>query len=148
MKGIEVACARCLEFMVKPSKVGTDNVRGGLSMMKLETIDGPDWQGFSRILEIMSFVDEIENSSPEQCRDIAEKLCELPSNRGQTTSLEEVVFWAGVATGIEAWRNADEGGLDPVSAERMQVFSSIFAHSTKNAIVDVALRQLDPEVEE
>jgi hypothetical protein len=117
-------------------------------MMKLEMKNGRDWEGFSKLLEIMSFVDEIESSSPEQCREAAEKLCELPPNPGQTMSLEEVVFWAGVATGIEAWRQAEEGALDPISAERMLVFSSIFAHSTKSAIVDLALGQLDSEAQE
>jgi len=108
-------------------------------MMKFETKNGRDWQGFSKILEVMSFVDDIEGAGPDESRKAAEKLCELPANPGQTMSMEEVVFWAGVATGIEAWRNAEEGNLDA---------ASIFAHSTRNAIVDLALGQIDAQPEE
>ena len=59
--------------------------------------------------------------------------------------MEEVVFWAGVATGMEYWRHAEEETLDPANAEKMLVFSSIFAHSMKNAIVDLALGDLEGE---
>jgi hypothetical protein len=114
-------------------------------MMKLETANKRDWQGFTRILEIMSFVDEIGDQSPADIREAAEKFCELPPNPGQTMSLEEVVFWAGVASGMEFWRHAEEDTVDPATAEKMLVFSSVFAHSMKNAIVDLALGELDPE---
>jgi hypothetical protein len=60
-------------------------------------------------------------------------------------SMEEVVFWAGVATGIEYSRHADEDTVDPISAEKMLVFSSIFAHSVKNAVVDLALGDIEAE---
>jgi hypothetical protein len=114
-------------------------------MIKLQTKNGHDWQGFSRILEIMSFVEEIEESEPEEVREAADDLCELPPTPGQTMSLEEVVFWAGVATGMELWRQAEEETLDPATAEKMLVFSSIFSHSIRNAIVDMALGQLEPD---
>lgn len=116
-------------------------------MMKLETANGRDWQGFTRILEIMSFLDEIGDHSPAEIRENVAKFCDLPPNPGQTMSLEEVVFWAGVANGMEFWRHAEEETIDPSTAEKMLVFSSIFAHSMKNAIVDLALGELDPEVE-
>jgi len=115
------------------------------SMMKLQTKNGHDWQGFSRILEIMSFVEEIEESDPEEVSETADDLCELPPATGQTMSLEEVVFWAGVSTGMELWRHAEEETLDPTIAEKMLVFSSIFSHSIRNAIVDMALGQLEPD---
>jgi len=35
--------------------------------------------------------------------------------------------------------------VDEAVAEKMLVFSSIFAHSMKSAIVDLALGDLDPE---
>ena len=60
-------------------------------------------------------------------------------------SMEEVVFWAGVASGMEYWRHAEEDTLDPADAEKMLVFSSIFAHSMKNAIVDLALGDLEAD---
>lgn len=116
--------------------------------MKLETGNGRDWQGFTRILEIMSFLDELGDHSAGEIRETIEKFCELPPNPGQTMSLEEVVFWAGVANGMEFWRHAEEDTIDPSTAEKMLVFSSIFAHSMKNAIVDLALGELDPEVQQ
>jgi hypothetical protein len=117
-------------------------------MMKLDMKNGRDWQGFNKILEVMSFVDAIEDSDPADVRENADKLCELPAESGQTMSMEEVIFWAGVATGMEIWRSAEEEKLDPLTAEKMLVFSSIFGHSTKNAIVDLALGQLEPEAED
>ena len=112
-------------------------------MMKLETTNRRDWQGFTRILEVMSFLDEIENHSKEDIQEKVEDFCDLPANPGQTMSMEEVVFWAGVASGMEYWRHAEEGTLDPANAEKMLVFSSIFAHSMKNAIVDLALGDIE-----
>jgi hypothetical protein len=112
-------------------------------MMKLETTNRQDWQGFSRILEVMSFVDEIDNFSPEETREILEKLCQIPPSPSQTMSMEEVVFWAGVAAGMELSQQAEEGRVDPETAEKVQVFSSIFEHSTKNAIVDLALGEME-----
>jgi len=114
-------------------------------MMKLETTNRRDWQGFTRVLEVMSFVDELGDHSPEDIRETVEGFCELPTNPGQTMSLEEVVFWAGVASGMEFWRHAEEETLDPNTAEKMLVFSSLFAHSMKNAIVDLALGELEPD---
>lgn len=115
-------------------------------MMRLERSDRKDWQGFTRILEVLSFLDEIENRSPREIEDAVQKFCELPPNPGQTMSMEEVVFWAGVASGMEFCRHADdEDAVDPSTAEKMLIFSSIFAHSMKNAIVDLALGDLEPE---
>lgn len=116
-------------------------------MMKLDTSNRRDWQGFTRILEIMSFLDDIEAHSPGEIQQALENFCELPPNPGQTMSMEEVVFWAGVATGMEYERRSaesDTDGLD-ASAEKMLVYSSIFAHSMKNAIVDLALGDLESE---
>jgi hypothetical protein len=112
-------------------------------MMKLQTTNRQDWQGFSRILEVMSFVGEAESFSREETREIMEKLCQLPPCPGQTMSMEEVVFWAGVAVGMELSQHAEEGLLDPETAEKVLVFSSIFEHSTKNAIVDLALGDIE-----
>jgi len=114
-------------------------------MMKLEKGNQRDWQGFTRILEVLSFLDEIEQRSPEEIQDTVQKFCELPPNPGQTMSMEEVVFWAGVASGMEFWRRADDESVDPGTAEKMLIFSSIFAHSMKNAIVDLALGDLESE---
>lgn len=113
------------------------------AMMKLETTNRHDWQGFSRILEVMSFVDEADGLSAEESRDILEKMCQLPPCPGETMSMEEVVFWAGVATGMELLRHTEEGRIDPETAEKVLVFSSIFEHSTKTAIVDLALGDMD-----
>jgi hypothetical protein len=112
-------------------------------MMKLQTTNRQDWQGFSRILEVMSFVGEADSFSPEETREIMERLCQLPPSPGETMSMEEVVFWAGVAVGMELSQHAEEGLVDPETAEKVLVFSSIFEHSTKNAIVDLALGEIE-----
>jgi len=114
-------------------------------MMKLETTNGRDWQGFTRILEIMSFVDELGELAEADIQGAVDRFCELPPDHGQTMSLEEVVFWAGVASGMEFWRHAEEETVDPSTVEKMLVFSSIFAHSMKNAVVDLALGELEPD---
>ncbi len=138
-------CLRQIEFrgVIRSARLVFERLVN--EMMKLDSKNGSDWQGFSRILEIMSFLDGIEESCPEEIRDTAQKLCELPSNSGQTMSLEEVVFWAGVASGMEIARHADEETIDSETAGKMLIFSSIFSHSTKNAIVDLALGQMEPE---
>lgn len=114
-------------------------------MMKLETGSARDWQGFSQILEVMSFLEEIENNSPEQIQASIEGFCRLPANPGETMSLEEVVFWAGVACGMEFMRYHEEETMDPATTEKLLLFSSIFSHSMKNAIVDLALGELESE---
>ena len=120
-----------------------------MAMMKLETTSSRDWQGFTRILEVMTFIDEIEDRSEEEIRNAVEQFCQLPTNPGQTMSLEEVVFWAGVATGMEFSRRAQaESDVDSCTADRMLVFASLFAHSMKNAIVDLAIGELEPQTRE
>ncbi len=54
-----------------------------------------DLQAFSRIFEVMSFVDRIQELSPEEIEETAHRLCQLPANPRNSMSLEEVVFWAG-----------------------------------------------------
>jgi len=113
--------------------------------MRLETSDKKDWQGFTRILEVLSLLDEIQQRSPQEIREAIDGFCELPSNPGETVSMEEVVFWAGIATGMELRSHTEDEIVDEAVAEKMLVFSSIFAHSMKSAIVDLALGDLDPE---
>jgi hypothetical protein len=114
-------------------------------MMRLETSDKRDWQGFTRILEVLSLLDEIEQRSPQEIHEAIDGFCELPPNPGETVSMEEVVFWAGIATGMELQSHTEDGIVDEAVAEKMLIFSSIFAHSMKSAIVDLALGDLDPE---
>ena len=116
-------------------------------MMRLETGSARDWQGFSHILEVMTFLDEIENYSPDQIRESIEEFCHLPPNPGQTMSLEEVVFWAGVASGMEFLRYHEEEVMDAAATEKMLLFASIFSQSMKNAIVDLALGELESEAQ-
>ena len=120
----------------------------GDPMMKLDTNNRRDWQGFTRILEVMSFLDELENQCREDVQEKIEGFCDLPANPGKSMSMEEVVFWAGVASGMEYARHAEQGTMDDATAERMLVFSSIFSHSMKNAIVDLALGDLENNSDE
>src|SRR5438552_7902699 len=100
-----------------------------------------DLQAFSRIFEVMSFVDRIQELSPEET---AHRLCQLPANPRNSMSLEEVVFWAGVATGMDLSRSMQEDLLDGGSASKIEAYSSLLAYSTKNAVVDITLEQLEP----
>ena|GEM_PF-7127412 len=113
------------------------------AMMKLETGNRRDWQGFSRILEVISFVDEAAGLTREESREMVERLCQLPPSPGETMSMEEVVFWAGVAAGMELSLRVEEGTVDAESAEKVLIYSSLFEHSTKTAIVDLALRNME-----
>ena len=115
-------------------------------MIKLETRNSRDWQGFTKILEVITFLNELEDRSEDEVRYAIDQFCQLPANPGQTMSLEEVVFWAGVASGMEfAHRAQDQDELDAGSADKMLVFASLFAHSLKNAIVDLAIGELETQ---
>lgn len=102
-----------------------------------------DWQAFSRIVEVMSFIDRIPELSEQEIRSTAEKLCELPADPQHSMSLEEVIFWAGVATGMDVCRSTDQELLDEATADKFNVYASLFAYSTRNAVVDLALQQLE-----
>jgi hypothetical protein len=103
-----------------------------------------DLQSFGRIVEMISFVDGIPEMSTEEIEETAHRMCELPSDPERTMSMEEVVFWAGVATGMEICKNTQEDLLDGAAAEKIQAYSSLLAYSTKNALVDLTLEQLEP----
>jgi len=58
--------------------------------------------------------------------------------------LHTVVFWAGVSTGMDVSRSMQEDLLDGGSASKIEAYSSLLAYSTKNAVVDITLEQLEP----
>jgi len=93
---------------------------------------------------MISFVDGIPEMSAEEIEETAHRMCELPSDPERTMSMEEVVFWAGLATGMEICKSRQEDLLDGASAEKIQAYSSLLAYSTKNALVDLTLEQLEP----
>jgi hypothetical protein len=103
-----------------------------------------DLQSFGRIVEMISFVDGLPEMSTEEIEETAHRMCELPADPERTMSMEEVVFWAGVATGMEVCKNQQEDVLDGASAEKIQAYSSLLAYSTKNALVDLTIEQLEP----
>jgi hypothetical protein len=101
-------------------------------------------QPFCKIFEVMSFLDRLKDLSPEEIHDTAMGLCELPANPESSLSMEEVVFWAGLSTGLELARHAQDGTLDDEALERIEAFSGLLAYSTKNAVVDLTLERLEP----
>ncbi|HEV2715532.1 MAG TPA: hypothetical protein VGU64_09740 [Terriglobales bacterium] len=103
-----------------------------------------DLEAFSRIFEVMSFADRIQELSPEEIEETAHRLCQLPANPEKSMSLQEVVFWAGVATGMDLSRSVQDDLLDGGSANKIEAYSSLLAYSTKNAVVDITLDQLEP----
>jgi hypothetical protein len=102
-----------------------------------------DLTAFCRIFEVMAFVDRIRELTPEEIEEATQKLCELPSSPERTMSMEEVVFWAGVATGMDVLKSVQDDLLDDSSAEKIQAYSSLLAYSTKNALVDLTLQELE-----
>jgi len=103
-----------------------------------------DLQPFCKIFEIMSFMDRIKELSYEEIQETAMSLCELPANPENQLSLEEVIFWAGIATGLDLAKHAQESTVDDESLERIEAYSGLLAYSTKNAVVDLTLERLDP----
>ena len=101
------------------------------------------YEAFSRIIEVMSLMERAHELTPEDVRGTAEQICDLPEQPEQNMSMEEVVFWAGLATGMEVCRNFEEGLLDEETAEKLMTYSSLFAYSTRNAVVDLALQELE-----
>lgn len=102
-----------------------------------------DLGAFTRIVELMAFVEGLREFTRDEIRDTVSEFCELPPDAQRTLSMEEVVFWAGVATGADICRGIEEDLLDADTADRILTYSSLFAHSTKTAVVDVALNQLE-----
>jgi hypothetical protein len=102
-----------------------------------------NYQAFSRIIEMMSLMERAHELSPEETCETANSLCDLTDDSKQDVSMEEVLFWAGVATGMEVCRNFEEGSIDAQTAEKIMSYSSLFAYSTQNAVVDLTLRSLE-----
>ncbi|GAC1431694.1 MAG: hypothetical protein NVS1B11_01210 [Terriglobales bacterium] len=115
--------------------------------MKTANTDAPicNIEGFARIIEVMSFVDDLRDLSSDEVKQTTQRLCELPADPNRAMSMEEVVFWAGVATGMDASRQAQEETLDPATMDKMFLYSSLLAHSTKNAVVDMTLQQMESD---
>ena len=102
-------------------------------------------QAFSRILEMMSLMEHIKDLGPDEVLAAVDDICRMPDGSLQCMGMEEVVFWAGVATGMEVCRNFEEGWIDAQAAEKFMTYSSLFAYSTQSAVVDLTLQKLEPE---
>ena len=113
--------------------------------MKPANTDAPIYklEGFARIIEVMSFVDDLQDLTSDEVQKTTQRLCELPADPKRAMSMEEVVFWAGVATGMDASRQAQEEALDSATMDKMFLYSSLLAHSTKNAIIDLTVQQME-----
>lgn len=104
-----------------------------------------DLESFARILEVMSFVDAMPELDEEEMQETTERICELPTSPEHSMSMAEVVFWAGVATGMDVSRGAQSEKIDPGVTEKFLLYSSLFAYSTRHAVVDATLQQMDVE---
>jgi len=114
-----------------------------LFMMRLETTDRKDWQGFTRILEVLSLLDEIQQRSPQEIREAIEGFCDLPPNPGQTVSMEEVVFWAGIAAGMELRGYVEDGTVDEaVAGTQIGRYPAADIRLPRAEVVQVALDQV------
>ncbi len=110
----------------------------------MDTGNQRDLQAFAKIIEVMSFVEDIHDLNSEEIQERVQALCELPPAPHQTMGVQEVVFWAGVATGMDVSRRAQEAVIDQSAADKFLLYSSLFAHSTRVAVVDLTLQQLEP----
>ena len=90
-----------------------------------------DLQSFGRIVEMISFVDGLPEMSAEEIGVTAHRMCELPADPERTRSME-------------VCKSMQEDVLDNSSAEKIQAYSSLLAYSTKNALVDLTIEQLEP----
>lgn len=102
-----------------------------------------NYQAYSRIVEMMSLMERLEELTPEDVGATVREICEIPNEVQEEISMEEVLFWAGLATGMEVCRNCEEGHLDEESAEKLMAYASLFAYSTQNAVVELTLQQLE-----
>ncbi|HXZ79897.1 MAG TPA: hypothetical protein VEG30_08210 [Terriglobales bacterium] len=105
--------------------------------------DFPTVQTFSRIVDVISFAEHLEELTAEEAKAITDRLCKLPRNSENPMSLEEIIFWAGIATGMDIFRNMSEDRIDYSVGERIFHYSSLFACSTKNVVVDLTLDSLE-----
>jgi hypothetical protein len=102
-----------------------------------------NYQAFSRIIEMMSLMERAHELSPAEAGETANAMCDLTDDSKHELSMEEVLFWAGVSTGMEVCRNFEEGSIDAQTAEKIMNYSSVFAYSTQNAVVDLTLQSLE-----
>lgn len=78
-----------------------------------------------------------------EARATAERFCTVPPNAESSVSLEETIFWAGMSTGSAICRNLERRFLDCTAGATILEHAAICADSTKTAIIDLTLSQLE-----
>lgn len=101
------------------------------------------WRTYSRILNLMTLMETLPDLSPEEREDAISKLCEQSENARHSMTLDEIVFWAGIATGLQLSRNVEAANVDPELRDRVACFATLFAESTKSAVVEMTIRDLE-----
>ena len=101
------------------------------------------WKAYSRIVDAISLIEALPELSPEELQSGMRRVCETPEYSERAMTLDEVAFWAGVSTGLSLARSVEEGLVDPGIRERMAVYSALFAQSTKAAVVEMTLQDLE-----
>ena len=112
--------------------------------MRIHTADHVScWHTYSRILNLMTLMESLPDLSPAERDEAISKLCEQSENCRHSMTLDEVVFWAGIATGLQLSRNVEAGNVDPDARDRVACFATLFSESTKSAVVEMTIRDLE-----
>ena len=101
------------------------------------------WHTYSRILNLMVLMETLPDLSPGEQAEAVSKVCEQSENARHSMTLDEIVFWAGMASGLELSRNLEAGKVDPDIRDRVACFATLFAESTKSAVVEMTIRDLE-----
>lgn len=101
------------------------------------------WNTYSRIVHFMTVVETLSDLSPEELDLQLGKACQQSDRAKQAMTLDEVVFWAGIATGLKLSEAVEAGKVDPNIRDRVAAYASLFAESTKSAVVEMTLRDLE-----
>jgi hypothetical protein len=101
------------------------------------------WNTYSHIVHLMSLVETLSDLSREELDLLLGRVGEQWARASQTTTLDEVVLWAGIATGLKLSRAVEAGTVDPEIRDRVASYASLFAESTKSAVVEMTLRDLE-----
>lgn len=103
----------------------------------------PCWSAYSHIVNVMWLMENLPALSPEELDGELTRALENSENVRHTMTLDEIVFWAGMATGLNLSRSAESGQLDPSIRDRIARYAALFAESTKSAVVEMTIRDLE-----
>ncbi|HET7442187.1 MAG TPA: hypothetical protein VFJ47_12865 [Terriglobales bacterium] len=103
----------------------------------------PCWSTYSHIVNVMWLMENLPALSAEELDGELTRVLESSENVRHTMTLDEIVFWAGIATGLNLSRSVETGELEPHIRERIAKYAALFAECTKSAVVEMTIRDLE-----